>query len=102
MTLHRFKRPRAEHPFVGLWHITSMEVWDNDYVNMERQTFVEIKSDNLGSFQFGLVRGELDGYVERREDEPSDSRRDPKRPTWQPGADGNAEFSSHEFGYLSC
>ena len=80
MPLHRFKRPRAEHPFVGLWHITSMEVCDNDYVNMERQAFVEINSENLGSFQFGLVRGELDGYVERRDDEPSDSRRDLKQP----------------------
>ena len=80
MPLHRFKRARAEHPFVGLWHITSMEVWDNDHVNMERQAFVEINSDNLGSFQFGLVRGELDAYVETREDESSHSCRDPKQP----------------------
>jgi hypothetical protein len=49
MPLHRYKRPRAEHPFVGMWHITGMELWDDDYVNMERQAFVEIGSDNLRS-----------------------------------------------------
>ena len=37
MSLHRYKRPRAEHAFVGTWHITGMELWDDDYVNMERQ-----------------------------------------------------------------
>ena len=77
MPLHHHKRPRAEHPFVGTWRITGMELWDDDYVNMERQAFVEIGPDNLGSFQFGLVRGELDGYVETPEGEPSDYRRDP-------------------------
>jgi hypothetical protein len=41
-----------------------MELWDEEYVNMERQAFVEIGPDNLGSFQFGLVRGQLDGYLE--------------------------------------
>jgi len=64
MPLHRFERPRVEHPFVGTWHITAMELWDASYVNMERQAFVEVRPDNLGSFQFGLVSGELDGYCE--------------------------------------
>jgi hypothetical protein len=62
-----------------MWHITGMELWDDDYVNMERQAFVEIGPDNIGSFQFGLVRGGLDGYVEAAEGEPSDHRRDPKQ-----------------------
>jgi hypothetical protein len=79
MPLYRYKRPRAEHPFIGMWHITGMELWDDDYVNMERQAFVEIDSDNLGSFQFGFVRGELDGYVEAAEGDPSDHGRDPKQ-----------------------
>ena len=69
MPVHRHKRPGAEHPFVGTWHIIAMELWDDDYVNMERQAFVEISPDNLGSFQFGLVRGNLDGYVETFEAE---------------------------------
>lgn len=41
-----------------------MELWSADYFNMEVQAFVEIRPDNLGSFQFGLVSGELIGYLE--------------------------------------
>ena len=44
-----------------------MELWDDDYVNMERRAFVKIGPDNIGSFQFGLVRGQLDGYLETLE-----------------------------------
>ena len=31
---------------------------------METQAYVEISPDNLGNFQFGLVSGYLDGYLE--------------------------------------
>lgn len=64
MPLHRFERPQVEHPFVGMWHIYAMELWDASYFNMERQAFIEVRPDNLGSFQFGLVTGALDGTVE--------------------------------------
>ena len=64
MPLHRFERRRAKHRFVGTWHITDMEMWDADYVNMERQAFIEIRPDECGEFQFGLVFGQLHGYLE--------------------------------------
>lgn len=64
MPLHRHARSRTEHPFVGTWHITEMEMWDADYVHMERHAYVEIESSDDGSFQFGLVCGELHGYLE--------------------------------------
>jgi len=51
--------------FVGTWHIYEMEMWDEDYFNMEVQAYVEVRSDHLGNFQFGLVSGYLDGYIER-------------------------------------
>ena len=54
-----------------------MELWDDDYINTERQAFIEIGPDNLGSFQFGLVRGQLDGFLERAECEPADHPRAP-------------------------
>ncbi len=41
-----------------------MELWDGDYLNMSVQAYVEIRPDNLGRFQFGLVRGFVDGYLE--------------------------------------
>jgi hypothetical protein len=60
----RIELPRHEHPFVGTWHICSMEMWDEDYFNEETQAFIQVRPENLGSFQFGLVSGGLDGYLE--------------------------------------
>jgi hypothetical protein len=68
MPLYRYERPRAKHPFVGTWHIIEMEMWDADYMHMERQAYIEIESGDHGTFQFGLVWGELHGYLE--EDAP--------------------------------
>jgi hypothetical protein len=64
MPPYRYERPRAKHPFVGTWHITEMELWDADYTHMERQAYIEIESGDHGTFQFGLVWGELHGYLE--------------------------------------
>ncbi len=90
MPLHRYRRSRAGHPFVGTWHIIAMELWDDDYVNMERQAFVEIRPDNLGSFQFGLVRGELDGYLEAPEETPEG---EPSRQQPAPTQPASARFA---------
>ena len=74
MTPGRSRTPRHRHSFAGNWHITAMEAWDADYVNMERQAFIEIGRDGRGSFQFGLVCGELDGYLEQVDRSPSRQR----------------------------
>ncbi|MGK7876805.1 MAG: hypothetical protein AB4426_27015 [Xenococcaceae cyanobacterium] len=65
MSVTRLKKAKADHAFVGRWHIYEMEMWDEDYFNMETQAYVEIRPDNLGDFQFGLVIGSLDGYLEQ-------------------------------------
>ncbi|MGB9928164.1 MAG: hypothetical protein ACPK85_07120 [Methanosarcina sp.] len=49
--------------FTGTWHIYKMELWDEDYFNMEVQAYIKIKPDNLGYFQFGLVHGNIDGRI---------------------------------------
>jgi hypothetical protein len=49
--------------YEGLWHITEMEMWDEDYLNMEVQAFIRIKREGGGEFQFGLVSGQIDGAV---------------------------------------
>lgn len=51
--------------FAGRWHITEMDMWDQDYLNMETQAYVEIEKAGIGDFQFGLVTGELEGEVAR-------------------------------------
>lgn len=49
----------------GLWHITEMELWDEDYFNMEVQAYVEVNESGSGEFQFGLVHGGMDGDLSR-------------------------------------
>ena len=49
--------------FAGTWIITTMEMWDADYFNMEVQAHLRIGVNGIGSFQFGLVSGALDGEV---------------------------------------
>ena len=49
--------------FTGIWHIYEMEMWDEDYFNMEVQAYIKIGSNNHGDFQFGLVSGEIDGKM---------------------------------------
>ncbi len=49
----------------GLWHIYKMDMWDEDYFNMEVQAFVEVDDRGCGHFQFGLVCGCMDGEIVR-------------------------------------
>ena len=49
--------------FEGIWHITEMENWDEDYCNMEVQAYIEIDERGSGDFQFGLVTGAIDGEI---------------------------------------
>ena len=65
MGVTRIKEAKADHAFIGTWHIYEMSEWDEDYFNMEVQAYIEIQSNNSGNFQFGLVSGYLDGYMEQ-------------------------------------
>ena len=49
--------------YSGNWRITEMEMWDEDYLNMEVEAFITIGSKGMGEFQFGLVSGEVDGEI---------------------------------------
>jgi hypothetical protein len=54
---------KTERVVVGRWRITSMEMWDADYYDMEVPAFLAIRDNLRGEFQFGLVQGDLDGRV---------------------------------------
>jgi hypothetical protein len=47
--------------YSGVWHIYEMEMWDEDYFNMEVQAYIKVGPKGLGEFQFGLVSGYIDG-----------------------------------------
>lgn len=85
----------------GTWHITKMEMWNEEYFNTEVQAYIRIREGGTGDFQFGLVSGSIDGHVEQF---GSDSRftftwegRDEMDPVsgsgWlRPVGDGEAEW----------
>jgi hypothetical protein len=64
--VHQHKRSENKHSLIGLWYIYEMDMWDEDYFNMETQAYIEIAAENIGEFQFGLVTGSLDGELEDR------------------------------------
>ncbi len=56
---------------VGRWSIDSMSMWDKDYIDEEVPGYFEFGANDLGSFQFGYVQGELDYRVTERGDKPA-------------------------------
>lgn len=52
--------------FEGAWHITEMEVWAADYIDLIVPGHITFNAESMGTFQFGAVRGWLDcRWVER-------------------------------------
>jgi len=74
--------------FVGTWHITEMENWDEDYFNMEVQAYITVNKLGAGDFQFGLVTGQLDGEIVR------DGSDEKFEFTWQGNDENDEAFGS--------
>ena len=59
--------------FLGNWKITEMELWDQDYVNLVVQGFIEFDEADgehiTGGFQFGTVSGGLHAHLRQVGDE---------------------------------
>ena len=49
--------------FEGVWNIFEMEMWSEEYFNMEVQAFIKINNNGEGTFQFGLVTGGFIGKI---------------------------------------
>ena len=47
-------------PFLGPWRIVWMSNWDQDFIDMEVPGHFTFDARRMGSFQFGLVQGEMD------------------------------------------
>ncbi|HET8899322.1 MAG TPA: hypothetical protein VFN09_11175 [Rhodanobacteraceae bacterium] len=56
---------KSEKAVLGTWRITSMEVWDADYFDMEAPAHITLRADLTGELQFGLVQGDLDARASR-------------------------------------
>jgi hypothetical protein len=53
----------AQNPFAGPWRIIWMSNWDQDYVDMDGPAHITFGAGRSGSFQFGLVQGQMDCKV---------------------------------------
>ena len=58
----------AAKPLVGNWRIVEMEAWGREYIDREGKAYIRILPDGTGRFQFGLVKGYMDGRMETRGD----------------------------------
>ncbi len=56
--------PKSPNPFVGVWRIVEMELWDKDYIDLEGPGFIKFDKGGNGHFRFGAVQGDLDCRVE--------------------------------------
>ena len=55
-----------KNPFIGPWRIIWMSDWDQDYVDMDVSGHLIFGPGGSGSFQFGMVQGQMDCKVDRR------------------------------------
>jgi hypothetical protein len=53
-------KPMPPASFEGRWHIGSMSMCDEDFINAEEQGYFEFKADRQGEFHFGYVHGVMD------------------------------------------
>jgi hypothetical protein len=49
--------------FAGFWRIVWMKNWEQDYVDMDGPGNFTFSTGRSGSFQFGLVQGQMDCKV---------------------------------------
>ena len=42
-----------------------MELWDKKFIDMETEGYFLFENDEIGQFQFGLVRGQLSYQIEQ-------------------------------------
>jgi hypothetical protein len=56
---------RRINPYIGKWRIIEMELWDQDFIDMETEGYFQFDKDEMGHFQFGLVQGQIDYRIEK-------------------------------------
>ena len=66
----RKQPPGKEHPCVGTWRILSMELWAQDFVELEGRGFIRFDAGRDGQFHFVAVDGFLDPTFGERDNQP--------------------------------
>jgi hypothetical protein len=55
--------------FAGMYYISEVEGFDEEYINAEQQAYILINADGSGEFGFGYVHGYIRGKVKTRNGE---------------------------------
>lgn len=53
--------------FAGTWRIVWMSGWDQDYVDIDVPGHITFESSRSGSFQFGMVQGQMDCRLDKQQ-----------------------------------
>ena len=56
--------------FAGSWHITEMQLWERDDIDLLGPGHITFGSDEMGQFQFCAVRGWIDCRFGERDGKP--------------------------------
>ena len=56
--------------FAGRWLIESMTMWDRGFIDEEVRGYFEFEDRNVGSFQFGYVKGQIHYRIGERDGKP--------------------------------
>ena len=54
----------------GRWNIHEMSAWDEAFIHLTGQAFIEFRGRNRGEFSFGAVTGDLDYRLGERDGLP--------------------------------
>lgn len=65
------KKSPSTNPFAGRWRITSMEQWDQDFIDEEEEGYFEFDDKGGSEFHFGYVQGGMDCRLTTRDGEPA-------------------------------
>jgi len=63
----RYLRRAIDHPIVGRWRITWMEMWEQDTVDEAVEGYFEFDAHGMGEFQFIYVCGQI-SYSDAEDD----------------------------------
>ena len=56
---------KKRNSYLEKWRIIEMEMWDQDFIDMETEGHFTFEKDEIGYFQFGLVQGQIDYRIEK-------------------------------------
>lgn len=62
---------KSESAFEGRWNIVSMTGWDQEYLQVKGQPFIEFDPTGTGQFRFGYVHGEMVCRATKKDGKPA-------------------------------